>query len=356
MCQKQFYQKLFFLFSRVQSKSLLPVRWMPSESILYGKFTTESDVWSFGVVLWEIYSYGLQPYYGYSNQEVINMVRARQLLPCPEACPSNVYALMIECWHEQAVRRPTFPEIGHRLKVWYQTQKRTEQTEQGFNRKGSQLSVNQRMSSQNNLQSPFTVATPSSSSSHQSLSREREKMGNRRSNRELDAAEQPPDTPTNKGFYNNTGTSRSNKSINSMQEMNQQQPPSQQFKNFSLPRKSFDSNLEFAADDVSIVSSNSYQNRDIKMKPPKDPSRHSHHHHKHHHHHHSNQMKNRRIDSMGGVSMSSLNSEPPQPSSKKASSTNISNIMNGSNSSISNLNLTAAETNSMSSSFVLQND
>lgn len=111
-------------YYRVQSKSLLPVRWMPSESILYGKFTTESDVWSFGVVLWEIYSYGLQPYYGYSNQEVISMVRARQLLPCPEVCPSAVYSLMVECWHEQAVRRPSFPEIGHRLKIWYQVQKR----------------------------------------------------------------------------------------------------------------------------------------------------------------------------------------------------------------------------------------
>lgn len=133
-------------YYRVQSKSLLPVRWMPSESILYGKFTTESDVWSFGVVLWEIYSYGLQvnisttlqyslysyhfyvysqPYYGYSNQEVINMVRSRQLLACPETCPSAVYSLMVECWHEQAVRRPSFAEIGHRLKIWFQNQKRS---------------------------------------------------------------------------------------------------------------------------------------------------------------------------------------------------------------------------------------
>ncbi|XP_043495673.1 tyrosine-protein kinase transmembrane receptor Ror isoform X1 [Polistes fuscatus] len=109
-------------YYRVQSKSLLPVRWMPPESILYGKFTTESDVWSFGVVLWEIYSYGLQPYYGYNNQEVIDMIRSRQLLPCPEDCPTMIYSLMIECWHEVANRRPQFPEIHHRLHNWYMNQ------------------------------------------------------------------------------------------------------------------------------------------------------------------------------------------------------------------------------------------
>ncbi|XP_074031673.1 tyrosine-protein kinase transmembrane receptor Ror isoform X2 [Leptinotarsa decemlineata] len=108
-------------YYRVQSKSLLPVRWMPPESILYGKFTTESDVWSYGVVLWEIYSYGLQPYYGYNNQEVISMIRSRKLLPCPDACPSYCYALMVECWAEQANRRPNFSEISHRLKVWKQS-------------------------------------------------------------------------------------------------------------------------------------------------------------------------------------------------------------------------------------------
>ncbi len=105
-------------YYRVQSKSLLPVRWMPPESILYGKFSTESDVWSFGVVLWEIYSYGLQPYYGYSNQEVIEMIRSRQLLPCPEDCPSRMYAFMVECWHEVPQRRPTFGEVHNRLRHW----------------------------------------------------------------------------------------------------------------------------------------------------------------------------------------------------------------------------------------------
>lgn len=52
------------------------------------------------------------------------MVRARQLLSCPEACPSAIYALMVECWHEQSVRRPNFAEIVHRLKLWYQSQRR----------------------------------------------------------------------------------------------------------------------------------------------------------------------------------------------------------------------------------------
>lgn len=105
-------------YYRVQNKSLLPVRWMPPEAILYGKFTTDSDVWAFGVVLWEIFSYGLQPYYGFSNQEVIEMIRSRQILACPEECPARTYGLMVECWHEMPSRRPAFREIHARLRTW----------------------------------------------------------------------------------------------------------------------------------------------------------------------------------------------------------------------------------------------
>lgn len=76
----------------LQPKTLLPIRWMPPEAITYGKFSSDSDIWSFGVVLWEMFSYGLQPYYGFSNQEVMEMVRKRQLLPCPEDCPPRYVA------------------------------------------------------------------------------------------------------------------------------------------------------------------------------------------------------------------------------------------------------------------------
>ncbi|XP_044530706.1 inactive tyrosine-protein kinase transmembrane receptor ROR1 [Gracilinanus agilis] len=105
-------------YYRVQSKSLLPIRWMPPEAIMYGKFSSDSDIWSFGVVLWEIFSFGLQPYYGFSNQEVVEMVRKRQLLPCSEDCPPRMYSLMTECWNEIPSRRPRFKDIHVRLRSW----------------------------------------------------------------------------------------------------------------------------------------------------------------------------------------------------------------------------------------------
>ncbi|XP_062064567.1 tyrosine-protein kinase transmembrane receptor ROR2 isoform X3 [Lepus europaeus] len=105
-------------YYKLMGSSLLPIRWMSPEAIMYGKFSIDSDIWSYGVVLWEVFSYGLQPYCGYSNQDVVEMIRNRQVLPCPDDCPAWVYALMIECWHEFPSRRPRFKDIHSRLRAW----------------------------------------------------------------------------------------------------------------------------------------------------------------------------------------------------------------------------------------------
>lgn len=105
-------------YYKLVGNSLLPIRWMSPEAVAYGKCTIDSDIWSYGVVLWEIFSYGLQPYCGYSNQDVIEMIRNRQLLLCPDECPSWIYSLMLECWNEFPARRPRFKDIHTRLRTW----------------------------------------------------------------------------------------------------------------------------------------------------------------------------------------------------------------------------------------------
>lgn len=72
-------------------RTWLPVRWMSKEAIQYGCYNEATDVWSFGVTLWEIYSYGRQPYESYSHEDVIDLVSVRSLLECPQNCPTNIY-------------------------------------------------------------------------------------------------------------------------------------------------------------------------------------------------------------------------------------------------------------------------
>ncbi|XP_066567473.1 tyrosine-protein kinase transmembrane receptor ROR2 isoform X2 [Amia ocellicauda] len=105
-------------YYKLMGTNPFPIRWMSPEAIMYGKFSVDSDIWSYGVVLWEIFSYGLQPFCGYSNQDVIEMVRNRQVLPCPDDCPAWIYTLMLECWNEFPVRRPRFKDIHTRLRTW----------------------------------------------------------------------------------------------------------------------------------------------------------------------------------------------------------------------------------------------
>lgn len=89
-------------------KSKYPVRWLPFESVTSGTFTDSTDVWSFGIVLWEIYSHGMTPYYGMNNDEVITLIREGDILPRPKECPREMYDLMQDCWSLVPHERPTF--------------------------------------------------------------------------------------------------------------------------------------------------------------------------------------------------------------------------------------------------------
>ena len=61
--------------AQVEGQAVMPIRWIPPEALLYGKFTVESDIYSYGVLLWEVFTYALQPYYGYTNEEVVDFIK-----------------------------------------------------------------------------------------------------------------------------------------------------------------------------------------------------------------------------------------------------------------------------------------
>ena len=99
-------------YYRVRGQAVLPIRWMSPEAIIYGKFSTAGDVWSYGVVMWEIFTFGLQPYYGTSNEEVMEKVRHGKLLQKPtDNCPNKIYSIMTDCWQKEDQNRPSFTEI-----------------------------------------------------------------------------------------------------------------------------------------------------------------------------------------------------------------------------------------------------
>ena len=74
---------------------MLPIRWMAPESVMYGKFTIATDVWSFGVVMWEVFTYGQQPYVGMTNEEVIKFITKQGTLEPPSGCPQKVTGYII---------------------------------------------------------------------------------------------------------------------------------------------------------------------------------------------------------------------------------------------------------------------
>ncbi|XP_070555641.1 tyrosine-protein kinase Yes-like [Ptychodera flava] len=85
-----------------------PIKWTAPEAALYGSFTTKSDIWSFGVLVTELITYGRMPYPGMMNREVLEQVERGYRMPKPQNCPDSLYDLLLECWNKDPSRRPTF--------------------------------------------------------------------------------------------------------------------------------------------------------------------------------------------------------------------------------------------------------
>lgn len=93
----------------------IPIRWTAPEAITHYKYTTASDVWSFGIVMWEVCSFGERPYWDWTNHKVINEIHAGYRLPCPMDCPLELHQMMMTCWQMDRHKRPTFAQLVAKL-------------------------------------------------------------------------------------------------------------------------------------------------------------------------------------------------------------------------------------------------
>ncbi|TRY66897.1 hypothetical protein DNTS_028506, partial [Danionella cerebrum] len=97
------------------SKGKLPIKWMAPESINFRRFTSASDVWMFGVCMWEILMYGVKPFQGVKNNDVIGRIENGERLAMPPNCPPTLYSLMTKCWAYDPSKRPRFTELKAQL-------------------------------------------------------------------------------------------------------------------------------------------------------------------------------------------------------------------------------------------------
>ena len=100
-------------------KKKFPVKWTAPEAILSNKFSIKSDVWSFGIVLYEVITYGCFPYPGMMNEQVLEQLLQGYRTPHPPGCPDKLYDIMLDCWREEPANRPTFESLSWQLEEFF---------------------------------------------------------------------------------------------------------------------------------------------------------------------------------------------------------------------------------------------
>ncbi|XP_064604888.1 tyrosine-protein kinase SYK-like isoform X2 [Liolophura sinensis] len=103
-----------------------PLKWYAPECIQYFKFDSKSDVWSYGVTLWEVLSYGEKPYRKMNGQQMLTYIHSGRRLPQPQACDEETYGVMLKCWQEDKAARPSFSELVPMMKNLHEKHKLTQ--------------------------------------------------------------------------------------------------------------------------------------------------------------------------------------------------------------------------------------
>ncbi|XP_057314524.1 tyrosine-protein kinase SRK2-like [Hydractinia symbiolongicarpus] len=103
-----------------QQGTRFPIKWTAPESCQYNRFTTKSDVWSFGIFMYEVITYGKTPYAAMSNAETLRALDQGYRLPKPDNCPDEYYHEMFKCWKSNPEERPTFETLQWTLEDFFQ--------------------------------------------------------------------------------------------------------------------------------------------------------------------------------------------------------------------------------------------
>uniref|UniRef100_A0A672J880 Tyrosine-protein kinase n=1 Tax=Salarias fasciatus TaxID=181472 RepID=A0A672J880_SALFA len=112
-----------------------PIKWTAPESLAYNKFSIKSDVWAFGVLLWEIATYGMSPYPGIDLSQVYELLEKDYRMDRPEGCPEKVYELMTACWRWNPLERPSFAETHQAFETMFQESSISDEVEKELGKK-----------------------------------------------------------------------------------------------------------------------------------------------------------------------------------------------------------------------------
>uniref|UniRef100_UPI00398F1BEC tyrosine-protein kinase Fer isoform X3 n=1 Tax=Pristiophorus japonicus TaxID=55135 RepID=UPI00398F1BEC len=93
----------------------IPIKWTAPEALNYGRYSSESDVWSYGILLWETFSLGVCPYPGMTNQQAREQVEKGYRMSAPQKCPEEIYSIMLRCWEYKPENRPNFSDVHKEL-------------------------------------------------------------------------------------------------------------------------------------------------------------------------------------------------------------------------------------------------